>query len=163
MKVISEQQASEILVGHGLAFGSWKQVSAPAHLSASVTPSRDYRSTWLATSAVIDWLGAEDWLLCSFDLSNAVLEGEAEAVSQATGCSIRITGDQPILFEKSDVGDTGQLKRFASAMLGFEWHCYFVAKGRYGVRCAAFLDGVVDFVHGDQASAKRLADKISQY
>ena len=84
MKEISEQQASEILAGHGLAFGSWKQILAPAHLSAS-------------------------------------------------------------------------------AMLGFEWHCYFVAKGKYGVRCAAFLDGVVDFVHGDQVSAKRLADKISQY
>jgi len=163
MKVISEAIAAEILAGQGLAFGSWKQVTTPHRLFASVTPSRDFRVTWFSAAAIIEWLGAEEWLLCSFDLSNAVLEAEAEAVGQVAGSSISIIGDRPILFDRTDLDDVGRVKSLASALLGFEMHCYLVAKGKHGVRCVAFLDGVIDFVHGDQGEADRLSKEIASY
>lgn len=112
----------------------------------------------------MDWLAPEAWLLCCFDFSNGSLEGESEIVTEAAGASELLAGDQPLLFDRDDIAASATgLKLFASALLGLEWHCYLVAQGRHGVRCIGLLDGVVDFVHGDQNSAEKLVAQIANH
>ncbi|HEY0332425.1 MAG TPA: hypothetical protein VGC74_01745 [Stenotrophomonas sp.] len=164
MEIISEDQAAEILAMYQLRLGDWRQVVSPSRLSASIMPLNDYRTILLAGELAMEWLGAEDWMLCCFDYSNCALEGESEVVTEAAGTRISVVGDQPLLFDRNDIeaSATG-LKMFAAALVGLEWHGYLVTKGRHGIRCIGLLDGVVDFIHGDQASADVLVSRIQKY
>lgn len=162
MKRISLELTNEVLARHGLSLGSWRQVIAPSRLSISAVPAPNFRATVSAASKVLEWLCAQDWLMCCFDYSNSPLPEERDFVGSILGVGAQ-WGDETVLFEKADLSNICMIKCFASAALGFEWHCYLVAGNGEKVSCVAFLDGVVEFICGDGTSASALSAEIGQH
>jgi hypothetical protein len=169
MEIISNSEACNLLLSHGLKIGDWGQVTQIAGVHRAImmsAPESAVRLLELAF-AISECICGGGWILLQFDKSNSLDSDEVsmiEVLLNSRGSSWNWQSEGTLVLGRTDNHDSiwrkTQLGLVINFALALNWHLYVVTDDlEEGVR-VAFLDGVAYlFDHAEKPSM--LAKKIS--